>query len=561
MLKILKKSIFIFLLLIAIFGTAHFVLAAPLDVGLEYPAKIGLGDQDIRITIAKIIRVALGFLGIIAVGLIMYAGWLWMSSEGNEEKIEQAKKILKNAIIGLIIILSAFAIATFIINKLMGATSGGPGGGPGGGIASLGASIIDSHYPARNQKDVPRNTKMAITFKEPMDAATIITDGKINSKNILIYKTIDGASGPFLAEVAAFKTDDDKIFVFKPKEYLGSPSEKIWYSVALTKDIRKANGDAAFPGLAASIVYDWSFEVGTFIDVTPPKMEGIIPFPNATEPRNVVVQANFSEAVDPIAASGATKNGFSNIVITDKIVNTSVSGNFYISNQYKTVEFLTEDACGTNSCGNTIYCLPGNKSISPLVKAATVTESGFASFPYDGVVDMADNSFDGNGDGKAAGGQKQSGLPPFNADNIAHEGEGDDYVWSFKTTDKIDISAATIESISPSIKEMGVSLDTVPETTFSKFLMSSSLTTDSIGMFSNPVVSLNYWISKFNNEIGKKTTIYINHDQFNENTDYSPRFTGAIKDIYQNCYNPCSGLGVTGAPSCCDGVPTKGECK
>ena len=86
-------------MLCAVFLLPKFVSADSLDVGLEYPAQIGLGDEDPRVIIAKIIRIALGFLGIIAVCLIMYAGWLWMSSEGDEEKINQAKKILKNAII------------------------------------------------------------------------------------------------------------------------------------------------------------------------------------------------------------------------------------------------------------------------------------------------------------------------------------------------------------------------------------------------------------------------------------------------------------------------------
>jgi len=67
-----------------------------------------LSDQDIRITIAKSIRVVIGFLGIISVCLIMYAGWLWMTSEGSKDKVEKSKSILKNAAIGLIIILAAF---------------------------------------------------------------------------------------------------------------------------------------------------------------------------------------------------------------------------------------------------------------------------------------------------------------------------------------------------------------------------------------------------------------------------------------------------------------------
>ena len=53
---------------------------------------IALGSTDIRIIIAKIIRVVLGLLGTIVLGLMVYAGAIWMTSAGNEDKITQAKK-------------------------------------------------------------------------------------------------------------------------------------------------------------------------------------------------------------------------------------------------------------------------------------------------------------------------------------------------------------------------------------------------------------------------------------------------------------------------------------
>ncbi|MBI4778995.1 hypothetical protein HY797_00905, partial [Candidatus Falkowbacteria bacterium] len=484
--------------LLTIFLLSNFVLAAAPDVGLNYAAGTGLnGTQDIRITIAKIIRVIIGFLGIIAVGLIMYAGWLWMTSEGNEEKIEKAKKTLINAVIGLIIILSAFAIASFVLNKLTGAADNNtaitPGGSGGGGVSALGSGIINSHYPERNQKDIPRNTKVAITFKEAMDPATMIEDAngsgifgdwidKNDDKqmdegeydkmknNIKIYKTIDGVAGAVNFDVSASKTDDNKTFIFKPSQYLGSPTEKIWYSVALIKDIEKINGDKAFVGIdnrcdGANSGYCWSFEVGTFIDNTPPKVVSIIPLPSAIEPRNVVVQINFSEPVDPISASGAFKDnsGFNNIKIFDNAANSLIEGIFYISNQYRTVEFLTFDACGTNSCGSTIYCLPANKQIKAFINAATfdaVTAS--AIFPYNGVVDMADNSFDGNANGTAEGPQSQSNLAPYNANSQTHENQGDDYYWLFNTNNTIDITPPTVEQISPMINASGVDLSATP---------------------------------------------------------------------------------------------------
>lgn len=549
-------------MLLAIFLSANFVLAAASpDVGLTYPAGTGLSNtQDLRIIIARIIRVIIGFLGIIAVGLIIYAGWLWMTSQGNEEKIEQAKKILTNAVIGLIIILSAFAIASFVLNMLLGAVPGDgtppPGGGSGGGVSALGSGIIGSHYPERNQKDIPRNTKIAITFKEAMDPTTIISGDKINASNIKIYKTKDGASGAVAFDVIARKTDDNKTFVFKPSQYLGSPTEKIWYSVGLSKNIKKANGDSAFGAVVGEIAYDWMFEVGTFIDNTPPKVESIIPQPGATEPRNVVVQMNFSEAVDPISGSGAFKggSGFNNIKVIDNAAASIIEGNFYISNQYKTVEFLTFDACGVNSCGQTIYCLPGNKQIKAFINAAALMalDAPSADFPYTGVVDMADNSFDGNANGAAQGPQAQSNLAPFNANSQTHEGQGDDYYWLFNTNNTIDTTPPIVELVSPVVGGSGVDLLAAPEAVFSKLLMSSSLNSSSVN-FKSAGAGYNYWLTKSDNFSDKKTTAHINHDQFNENANYSVQLNSGIKDIYQNCYTPCSGLGITGNPSCCNG--------
>jgi hypothetical protein len=84
-----------------------------------------LATGDPRTIAGRIINIVLGFLGVIVLGLLLYGGFVWMTANGNEEKIETAKKILKNAVIGLIIVLASWAIATFILSKLSGAINGG----------------------------------------------------------------------------------------------------------------------------------------------------------------------------------------------------------------------------------------------------------------------------------------------------------------------------------------------------------------------------------------------------------------------------------------------------
>lgn len=85
-----------------------------------------LGTRDIRETIASIINVALSLLGIVAVVIILAGGFTWMTAGGNEENVEKAKKLIIAGIVGLAIILSAYAIANFVIKSLVTAT-GVPG--------------------------------------------------------------------------------------------------------------------------------------------------------------------------------------------------------------------------------------------------------------------------------------------------------------------------------------------------------------------------------------------------------------------------------------------------
>ena len=83
----------------------------------------GLGERDPRDIAASVIRVILGFLGIVAVIIILLGGFKWMTAGGNEDKVGEAKKLITAGIIGLVIIIAAFAIATFVLNSLISATT------------------------------------------------------------------------------------------------------------------------------------------------------------------------------------------------------------------------------------------------------------------------------------------------------------------------------------------------------------------------------------------------------------------------------------------------------
>jgi hypothetical protein len=53
--------------------------------------------------------------------LMIYGGYNWMTAAGDEQKIDKAKDTIRAAMIGLIIIIAAYAISIFVISRLWGA--------------------------------------------------------------------------------------------------------------------------------------------------------------------------------------------------------------------------------------------------------------------------------------------------------------------------------------------------------------------------------------------------------------------------------------------------------
>lgn len=80
--------------------------------------------------IVTVINMFLGILGVLFVILMIYAGFLWMTARGNDDQVHKAQDLIRNAIIGVIIVVAAYAITTFVLGALIeGATGGGTGGG------------------------------------------------------------------------------------------------------------------------------------------------------------------------------------------------------------------------------------------------------------------------------------------------------------------------------------------------------------------------------------------------------------------------------------------------
>lgn len=68
--------------------------------------------------VGKVVSTVLSLVGVLFFLLILFGGIRWMVAAGNESEIDKAKQIIIAAVTGLIIVLAAYAITTFIGNAL-----------------------------------------------------------------------------------------------------------------------------------------------------------------------------------------------------------------------------------------------------------------------------------------------------------------------------------------------------------------------------------------------------------------------------------------------------------
>ncbi len=96
-----------------------------------YNARYNIAGNAGALTPEQIISTAISalltLLGVIFVGLTIYGGVLWMIAGGDEQKVTKAKGIIVDSLIGLIIVVAAYAISYFVISALL----------PGGNIGSV----------------------------------------------------------------------------------------------------------------------------------------------------------------------------------------------------------------------------------------------------------------------------------------------------------------------------------------------------------------------------------------------------------------------------------------
>lgn len=66
--------------------------------------------------ISTVITAVLSIIGLVFIAIIFYAGIQWMTASGNEEKVSKAKRVITESLIGLAIVVGAYAISYFVMN-------------------------------------------------------------------------------------------------------------------------------------------------------------------------------------------------------------------------------------------------------------------------------------------------------------------------------------------------------------------------------------------------------------------------------------------------------------
>ena len=81
-------------------------------------------DNAVFDIIGRIVNIVLGLLGVVFFAWVLWAGVTWMTANGDPGKVQKAQKMMIEAAIGIVIILSALAISNFVVGQLVTATAG-----------------------------------------------------------------------------------------------------------------------------------------------------------------------------------------------------------------------------------------------------------------------------------------------------------------------------------------------------------------------------------------------------------------------------------------------------
>ncbi|MBU0597709.1 pilin, partial [Patescibacteria group bacterium] len=278
----------------------------------NFGPTFGLGTADLQSTIINIVQWALGFLGLVAVIMIIYGGFVWMTAGGNQEKVAKAKKIITRAVIGLVIVLLAWAIVLWVFNFINDVTNppapctdgdvrlpcelcvGGvyvwqfSWDSCGTGTTPFYVEMVD---PGENETNVVLCSMVQAVFNDEIDQTTIDPDPNTGNVRVVVFGGAIGGTpcvqnkecfsgvctaGQCVGEVVSgawsvFNTPEPKgiLYYQADDDYI----ENTWSEVQLLPGIASLN--AALSPFTGKV---WQFETGSETLEFPPTVTQIYPF-------------------------------------------------------------------------------------------------------------------------------------------------------------------------------------------------------------------------------------------------------------------------------------------
>ncbi len=333
------------------FGSRAFAQVVDPTSGLEsFAEAAGFTSQgDLTVIIARLIRTAISFLGILAVVFVLYGGFLYMTAGGNDDKVKRAKKVFTSAIIGLVIVLSAFAIVQFVLSQLTSALGGGVSGtddGDGGTYVDGGGTSDEFLLTSVNTEcaEAMKNLQLQFTFSQRVDGTSVDAGG------ILVETggtAVDGAyavSGKrvtFTPSAVCEEDADERCFE------ASTP-----YSVTVDSAVLESTSGKT---LVCSTEYpcSFSFTTGTAVDTEGPTLTMDAPETDAS------VYVNDIELLQAIAIddTGVSSVDFSvdgDVVYQAAVATDSTEGSLATTNYFYTADGTQWDTAGYETGSYTI---------------------------------------------------------------------------------------------------------------------------------------------------------------------------------------------------------------
>jgi hypothetical protein len=313
----------------------------------DFGDTFGLVETDLIQIVISVVQWMLGLLGLIAVILLIYAGFLWMTAAGDKVKIDRAKNVIRNALIGLVIILLSWAIVLFVQNFFDDITNDGP---PGGGCPTCGGGGLDPTEltitkietscgdGSTFQQDVFLCSSVQVNFNHNLNGTLTFPQGEGNlmtdPAQIHLEQCLETNGdcsqtnnyGPMDPNIQfysgkTFVGDGRYEWTLKQKTlgfwHVGLDFKPNWdYRVVIPKGSNNQkifNTDAAPKYLTRCIdggcqdsgdTFVWEFQTGTQNDTTPPEVVRIYPvspgdpdYPDRAVPLYPLIKVEYSEPI------------------------------------------------------------------------------------------------------------------------------------------------------------------------------------------------------------------------------------------------------------------------